>query len=589
MSNEETDNRQLAPAARQWLIATSVAASAALVGAVATVPVAQLADPLAWALAAGIAIGVAYPIWTSGHPHHVATTVEDLFVAAMLFVLHPATVVLASAVGWLVGRAAGDHVGPLAGSRSRSAWVWLHNISIGTLGAAAAAVTTSLLIDRAGVPRPLAVAAGLVALQLVSWSITVVVVTLDVRQPLRRLVRSIHEPMLTLPISGALGLLLGQAVATVTLPIAWVALTAGTIMLVAGLSVHVARDRHRLQVMLDASRSLADAGKEGHSEDTLIRLVRDCLYARRVELVTTVPDWAQISAPVGEYGWIVAAGRTLTVYSGFDGLDRELLEGLAAMGQIALDNAGLVNRLREEDEIRSALLAAAAHDLRSPLTVTTTAMTTLRQYDGALDPETRGRLLDATQRATAKATRLVHDLIELERQHLDGRSNKTARADVLRAVSGVLAELEEQDLRRIRVEVPHDLSPASIEAVQLERILDNLLGNARKYTPEGGRVWVRAWKEDGGVSLAVEDEGDGIPPDERDAIFEPFRRGNRPMRAKGFGLGLHVAAQFVRFSGGRIWADQRDGGGASFRIWLPAVNGAAGATETAGAGFIASS
>jgi signal transduction histidine kinase len=108
------------------------------------------------------------------------------------------------------------------------------------------------------------------------------------------------------------------------------------------------------------------------------------------------------------------------------------------------------------------------------------------------------------------------------------------------------------------------------DAPKLERIIENLLVNAAKHTPAGTTIWVRLHAHYDGVLLLVEDEGPGVPAQLRERIFQPFHQGpNLADHAPGSGIGLALVAQFASLHGGRAWVEDRIGGGASFRVFLP--------------------
>ena len=131
----------------------------------------------------------------------------------------------------------------------------------------------------------------------------------------------------------------------------------------------------------------------------------------------------------------------------------------------------------------------------------------------------------------------------------------------------------EADLGDREVSVDAGATVLRVDGAKVERILENLLANTARHTAAGTRVWVRAESQDGGLLLAVEDEGLGVPQDLREAIFEPFRQGpRRTPHSPGVGIGLSLVARFAELHGGRAWVEDRGGGGASFRVFLPGAD-----------------
>jgi signal transduction histidine kinase len=123
-------------------------------------------------------------------------------------------------------------------------------------------------------------------------------------------------------------------------------------------------------------------------------------------------------------------------------------------------------------------------------------------------------------------------------------------------------------------EVTLDADPlvADIDAAKVERILENLLVNAVKHTAPGTPVWIRVAGNQDTVSIAVEDAGPGVPVEVRESIFQPFHRGYGEQVAPGSGIGLSLVARFAELHGGRAWVEEREGGGASFRVDLANAN-----------------
>ena len=120
-----------------------------------------------------------------------------------------------------------------------------------------------------------------------------------------------------------------------------------------------------------------------------------------------------------------------------------------------------------------------------------------------------------------------------------------------------------------------------VDGPKVERIVENLVANAAKHTPQGCPIWVRVEAVPEGALIVVEDAGEGVPPDIREAIFEPFRQGaNRRGDSPGVGIGLSLVARFAELHDGRAWVEERPGGGSSFRVLLagglPSSDGLAG-------------
>jgi hypothetical protein len=122
---------------------------------------------------------------------------------------------------------------------------------------------------------------------------------------------------------------------------------------------------------------------------------------------------------------------------------------------------------------------------------------------------------------------------------------------------------ERLDLSFERVEMP-------VDAAKVERIVENLVANTVRHTPEDSTIWVRVGPFEDGCIIVVEDDGPGVAEEMRDAVFEPFRQGaDAPQHSPGVGVGLTLVRRFAELHGGRAWVEERAGGGASFRVYLP--------------------
>jgi PAS domain S-box-containing protein len=225
-------------------------------------------------------------------------------------------------------------------------------------------------------------------------------------------------------------------------------------------------------------------------------------------------------------------------------------------------------RLRSLDEMKNTFLQAVSHDLRTPLAAILGLAVTLERAEIDLPPEDARDLARRIAANARKLDRLVTDLLDLDRLARGIVSPKLNPVDVGELVARVAAESELAALGRITVDAPEIV--VHVDAAKVERIVENLLANAIRHTPAGTPVRVSASAAGAGALVVVEDQGSGVPEDLRDAIFQPFRQGrDAPEHSPGVGVGLTLVRRFAELHGGRAWVQDREGGGASFRVWLP--------------------
>jgi signal transduction histidine kinase len=226
-------------------------------------------------------------------------------------------------------------------------------------------------------------------------------------------------------------------------------------------------------------------------------------------------------------------------------------------------------QLRALDEMKNTFLEAVSHDLRTPLTSILGSALTLEQTGAALPPEDARDLVRRVVTNARKLERLLSDLLDLDRLQRGIVSPQRRPTDLRQLVDGVVAEVENPAGHEIQVEA--EQATASVDSAKVERILENLLSNAIRHTPPEARIWVRAVAMDGGIELAVEDDGPGVPEELREAIFQPFRQapGSSSEHSPGVGIGLSLVRRFAELHGGRAWVEGRPGGGSSFRVFLP--------------------
>lgn len=225
------------------------------------------------------------------------------------------------------------------------------------------------------------------------------------------------------------------------------------------------------------------------------------------------------------------------------------------------------------DELELEMVATIAHELRSPLAAVRGAAMTLQPDDLELDEETRRGLLAVIVDASEQLTAIVDEILTAAR--LDPGATALARepvdaAEIARRVVEAARAHAPEDVR-IELVAPPLLPAVATDPGKLRQVLANLVENAVKYSPDGGRVEVRLEPAGRRMRIAVRDEGVGIPPHEHERIFEKFfRLDPRLTRAVGgTGLGLSIARELVRRMGGRIRLESTPGEGSTFFVDLP--------------------
>jgi PAS domain S-box-containing protein len=225
-------------------------------------------------------------------------------------------------------------------------------------------------------------------------------------------------------------------------------------------------------------------------------------------------------------------------------------------------------RLRALDEMKNTFLQAVSHDLRTPLAAILGLAVTLERGEVELDPQDSRDLARRIADNARKLDRLVTNLLDMDRLARGIVTPKLHRTDVGSLVRRLLAESELIGGSRVHM----DIQPVEIavDGAKVERIVENLLANTVRHTPANAQIWVSVRPHDGGALLVVEDDGPGVAPELRDAIFEPFQQGpDAPQHSPGVGVGLTLVKRFAELHGGRAWVEERTGGGASFRVFLP--------------------
>lgn len=227
-----------------------------------------------------------------------------------------------------------------------------------------------------------------------------------------------------------------------------------------------------------------------------------------------------------------------------------------------------LERLQELDRTKTDVVAAAAHDLRAPLAGILGVIETLRAHGAQLDQETRNELLDGAAGESLRLSRLVEDLLTVSRIESGPVPLDLREADVAELVQDAVRAAGTTDVTTVEVQGVERLR---CDPDLVVRVLANLLDNAAKYAPSGSPIEVRVEWVGEGVSFSVRDCGPGVPPEEREQIFERFLRLDEAARRRGAGLGLYIARGLVRTHGGRIEVGGPPEGGAVFSFTIPPI------------------
>ncbi len=246
--------------------------------------------------------------------------------------------------------------------------------------------------------------------------------------------------------------------------------------------------------------------------------------------------------------------------------ERNVLEALAqSRGQELGQERAEVERLRRVDLKRSEFVAVAAHEFRTPLAAVIGVLSTLKTHANALEEDVRNELIEGAQAQAERLARLVDDLLTASRIE-DG----VLRLHPERVKPRVLladAERASGTMDRVQVEL-HRVDPVVCDADAIVRVLTNLLDNAKKYSPEDAPIVISVSQDADAVRFAVRDAGPGVSEEDRETVFERFRRlgGNgKP----GAGLGLYITRGLVEAHGGVVTVGDAPEGGAEFAFTLP--------------------
>ncbi|MDT7545458.1 MAG: two-component system, OmpR family, sensor histidine kinase KdpD, partial [Actinomycetota bacterium] len=316
----------------------------------------------------------------------------------------------------------------------------------------------------------------------------------------------------------------------------------------------------------------------------LLRRVQQTFGMREVALLESIgQEWTTVATTGaaeladGDIELRVAAGPGLQLAVRGPALfatDRRVLTAFADATATALEGWRLAERARAAaqleaaDRMRTALLAAVGHDLRTPLAAAKAAVSSLRQQDVDWQPAEREALLETIEESTDRLQALVANLLDASRLQVGLVSARAAAVGLAEVLDVVMLKLPPADRDRVHLDIADGLPDARADAGLLERVLANILDNALRHAPVGSMVTVSAQTSDGFLQCDVVDHGPGVAANDRARVFAPFQRLD-DRGGSGIGLGLAVARGFTEAMGGTLAPRTTPGGGLTMRVCLP--------------------
>ena len=295
------------------------------------------------------------------------------------------------------------------------------------------------------------------------------------------------------------------------------------------------------------------------------------VVAHSGEPPVTRPADADVEVPVAETLSLALRGPALPA------ADRRVLGAFAAYAAVALEQQRLAveaeaaRPIAEADRMRTALLAAVSHDLRTPLASAKAAVTSLRSDDIQWDEEDRDELLATADESLDRLAHLVDNLLDMSRLQAGALSVFPRPAGLDEIVARALDDIG-TPAAKVSVDIPDSLPEVRVNPAILERVIVNLTQNALRYSPAETPPLLAASALGDRVELRVVDRGPGIPRSHRDRMFVPFQRLGDTDNTTGVGLGLALSRGLTEAMGGTLDPEETPGGGLTMTLSLPAAS-----------------
>jgi len=333
--------------------------------------------------------------------------------------------------------------------------------------------------------------------------------------------------------------------------------------------MRIAVDRRRPYLMQSVFETMRPVLMQTPTEGTIAGFAQSEEHLR---LLRAVEIRSMLAVPLVAHGKLLGAMALIssTPSRMFGSNDQRVAEELAQRAALSIENARLYFEAQRATQARDEILAIVAHDLRNPLNNIVMQASLLRKRGLETEPRCRSSA-DAIERSAARMTRLIQDLLDVVRMEGGCLSVEAGRVSARQVVFDsyvVQSPFASAASLELRLELPPELPEIWADRDRLLQVLENIIGNAVKFSERGGTITVAATPGKDEVLFSVADTGGGIAPDELPHLFDRFWQG-RKARKLGSGLGLPIVKGIVEAHRGRIWVESTPGKGSTFFFTIP--------------------
>ena len=305
--------------------------------------------------------------------------------------------------------------------------------------------------------------------------------------------------------------------------------------------------------------------------DLILERYEPLLKGEHLAVLRALAPKSAISLPLMAHNKFMGALTLISSSRQYRSEDVSLAEEVAHRVSLALENARLYWLAQQEIRTREDVLAIVSHDLRNPLAIIAGAVELLSPANA---PSGNLRqITDTIQSAVSQMRRLIGDLLDFAKVQSGTLSVNKKAESLMVIIKPIVDSMRSQAQARqqsLKVDIPSDLPYMECDGQRIGQVLANLLGNAIKFTPEGGIICLSAHQQEGSIVIAVTDTGSGIAPEDIPNIFDRYWQGGKNNSA-GAGLGLSIARGLVEAHGGKIWVESTVGKGSTFYFTVPVV------------------